>query len=94
MEQGLDLRRGGNTYGDEQEAGQHHAPRADTQHDPPGEGARQAIEEDVDGDGERNRPYRSGKTQTFGWLMGQVMKRTAGRADPATVREALTHALE
>jgi len=38
--------------------------------------------------------FRSGKTQTFGWLMGQVMKRTAGRADPATVREALTRALE
>ena len=38
--------------------------------------------------------YRSGKTQTFAWLMGQVMKRTAGRADPATVREALTRALE
>jgi aspartyl-tRNA(Asn)/glutamyl-tRNA(Gln) amidotransferase subunit B len=38
--------------------------------------------------------YRSGKTQTFAWFVGQVMKRTAGRADPATVREALTRALE
>ncbi len=37
--------------------------------------------------------YRSGKTQTFGWFVGQVMKRTGGRADPATVREALTRAL-
>ncbi len=38
--------------------------------------------------------YRSGKTQTFGWFVGQIMKRTGGRADPATVRDALTRALE
>jgi aspartyl-tRNA(Asn)/glutamyl-tRNA(Gln) amidotransferase subunit B len=38
--------------------------------------------------------YRSGKTQTFGWFVGQIMKRTGGRADPATVREALSRALE
>ena len=37
--------------------------------------------------------YRSGKTQTFGWFVGQVMKRTGGRADPASVRDALTRAL-
>ena len=37
--------------------------------------------------------YRSGKTQTFGWFFGQIMKRTGGRADPAAVREALTRAL-
>ncbi|HMA17310.1 MAG TPA: Asp-tRNA(Asn)/Glu-tRNA(Gln) amidotransferase GatCAB subunit B, partial [Thermoanaerobaculia bacterium] len=38
--------------------------------------------------------YRSGKTQTFGWFVGQVMKRTGGRADPASVRDALMRALE
>ena len=38
--------------------------------------------------------YRSGKTQTFGWFVGQVMKRTGGRADPAAVREALARALD
>jgi aspartyl-tRNA(Asn)/glutamyl-tRNA(Gln) amidotransferase subunit B len=37
--------------------------------------------------------YRSGKTQTFGWFVGQIMKKTGGRADPAKVREALTKAL-
>jgi aspartyl-tRNA(Asn)/glutamyl-tRNA(Gln) amidotransferase subunit B len=37
--------------------------------------------------------YRSGKTQTFGWFVGQVMKRTGGRADPAAVRAALERAL-
>jgi aspartyl-tRNA(Asn)/glutamyl-tRNA(Gln) amidotransferase subunit B len=38
--------------------------------------------------------YRSGKTQTFGWLVGQVMKKTGGRADPAAVRQTLVRALE
>ncbi len=38
--------------------------------------------------------FRSGKTQTFGWLVGQVMKKTGGRADPAAVRKALTRALD
>ena len=38
--------------------------------------------------------FRSGKTQTFGWFVGQVMKKTGGRADPAAVREAVTKALE
>ena len=38
--------------------------------------------------------YKSGKTQTFGWFVGQVMKKTGGRADPASLREALTRALE
>lgn len=33
--------------------------------------------------------YRSGKTQTFGWFVGQVMKKTGGRADPGQVRAAL-----
>jgi aspartyl-tRNA(Asn)/glutamyl-tRNA(Gln) amidotransferase subunit B len=33
--------------------------------------------------------YRSGKTATFGWLVGQAMKATGGRADPETVRRLL-----
>ena len=37
--------------------------------------------------------YRSGKTQTFGWFVGQVMKKTGGRVDPALVRAALEAAL-
>ena len=37
--------------------------------------------------------YRAGKTQTFGWFVGQVMKKTGGRADPAEVRSALERAL-
>jgi aspartyl-tRNA(Asn)/glutamyl-tRNA(Gln) amidotransferase subunit B len=37
--------------------------------------------------------FRSGKTATFGWFVGQVMKKTGGRADPAAVRSALERAL-
>jgi aspartyl-tRNA(Asn)/glutamyl-tRNA(Gln) amidotransferase subunit B len=33
--------------------------------------------------------YRAGKTKTFGFLVGQVMKATAGKADPAHVNESV-----
>ena len=38
--------------------------------------------------------YRSGKVQLIGFLVGQVMKRTAGRADARTVNEELRRRLE
>lgn len=37
--------------------------------------------------------YRAGNPKLLGLFMGQVMKRTEGRADPATVRRLLTEAL-
>jgi aspartyl-tRNA(Asn)/glutamyl-tRNA(Gln) amidotransferase subunit B len=52
-----------------------------------------AVAEIVAGNPSQAALYRSGKTQTFGWFVGQVMKKTGGRADPAAVREALTKAL-
>jgi len=52
-----------------------------------------AVAEVVAGNPSQVALYRSGKTQTFGWLVGQIMKKTGGRADPAAVREALTRAL-
>jgi aspartyl-tRNA(Asn)/glutamyl-tRNA(Gln) amidotransferase subunit B len=33
--------------------------------------------------------YRSGKTATFGWFVGQVMKATGGQANPKVVQEIL-----
>ncbi len=38
--------------------------------------------------------YRSGKQQLFGFLVGQVMKRTAGRADARVVNEELRRRLD
>ena len=38
--------------------------------------------------------YRSGKVQVFGFLVGQVMKRTAGRADARLVNEELRRRLD
>jgi aspartyl-tRNA(Asn)/glutamyl-tRNA(Gln) amidotransferase subunit B len=52
-----------------------------------------AVSEIVAGNPSQVALYRSGKTQTFGWFVGQVMKKTGGRADPATVRAALERAL-
>jgi aspartyl-tRNA(Asn)/glutamyl-tRNA(Gln) amidotransferase subunit B len=38
--------------------------------------------------------YRAGKSQLFGFLVGQVMRRTAGRADAKLVNEELRRRLE
>jgi aspartyl-tRNA(Asn)/glutamyl-tRNA(Gln) amidotransferase subunit B len=38
--------------------------------------------------------YRAGKTQTLGFLVGQVMKRSGGRAEPKTVQRLFREALE
>jgi aspartyl-tRNA(Asn)/glutamyl-tRNA(Gln) amidotransferase subunit B len=37
--------------------------------------------------------FRSGKSQILGWFVGQVMKKTGGRADAAAVRAAVEKAL-
>jgi aspartyl-tRNA(Asn)/glutamyl-tRNA(Gln) amidotransferase subunit B len=38
--------------------------------------------------------YRAGKTQTLGFLVGQVMKRSGGRAQPPLVQKLLRQALD
>jgi aspartyl-tRNA(Asn)/glutamyl-tRNA(Gln) amidotransferase subunit B len=38
--------------------------------------------------------YRGGKTATFGWFVGQVMKATGGKANPAVVNKLLREALD
>ncbi|MDD5040165.1 MAG: Asp-tRNA(Asn)/Glu-tRNA(Gln) amidotransferase subunit GatB [Patescibacteria group bacterium] len=38
--------------------------------------------------------FRAGKEQALKYLIGQVMKRTKGRADPEAVQQFLTHALK
>jgi aspartyl-tRNA(Asn)/glutamyl-tRNA(Gln) amidotransferase subunit B len=37
--------------------------------------------------------YRAGRTKTFGFLVGQAMKATGGKANPALVNDALKKAL-
>jgi len=38
--------------------------------------------------------YRAGKTQILGWLMGQVMRETRGKANPQLVRKLLQQRLQ
>ena len=38
--------------------------------------------------------YRAGKTKIFGWLVGQVMKATQGKANPQLARDAIRGVLE
>ena len=38
--------------------------------------------------------YRSGKTQVIGFFVGQVMKATRGKANPAQVNEMLRAKLD
>jgi aspartyl-tRNA(Asn)/glutamyl-tRNA(Gln) amidotransferase subunit B len=42
---------------------------------------------------EQAASYRSGKTAALGWFVGEVMKKTAGRANPRRVNELLLRAL-
>ena len=37
--------------------------------------------------------YRAGKTQVIGFLVGQVMKRSGGRAEPKRIQELVRAAL-
>jgi aspartyl-tRNA(Asn)/glutamyl-tRNA(Gln) amidotransferase subunit B len=51
------------------------------------------VAEVLDGHAGPVAEYRAGKTKTFGFLVGQVMKATAGKADPARVHEAVKRVL-
>ncbi len=55
---------------------------------------RQVIEKVLDQHPDQVQQYLGGKIQVAGWLMGQVMKATRGRANPHQVRSLLNEALE
>ena len=38
--------------------------------------------------------YQKGKTSTLGWFVGQVMKKTGGKANPGVVNALLKKALD
>jgi aspartyl-tRNA(Asn)/glutamyl-tRNA(Gln) amidotransferase subunit B len=48
-----------------------------------------AIDEVLAQNAEQVAEYRQGKTQVFGFLVGQIMKATKGKANPAQVNELL-----
>ena len=52
------------------------------------------IEEIVEQNPSQVAQYRAGKVQVVGFLVGQVMKRSGGRAEPKTVQQLLRQALE
>ena len=52
------------------------------------------VAEVLAGNADAVAQYRGGKTTTFGFLVGQVMKATAGKANPKRVNELLKRALE
>ena len=48
-----------------------------------------AIDKVVAENAAKVEEYRSGKQALFGWFVGQVMKSTGGKANPASVNEIL-----
>jgi len=53
-----------------------------------------AIEEAITGNPKALEDYRAGKAGAFNFLVGQVMKKTRGKADPATLNRMLSEALK
>jgi aspartyl-tRNA(Asn)/glutamyl-tRNA(Gln) amidotransferase subunit B len=52
------------------------------------------IEEVLEQSSAQVAQYRAGKAQVMGFLVGQVMKRSGGRAEPKTVQQLMRQALE
>jgi aspartyl-tRNA(Asn)/glutamyl-tRNA(Gln) amidotransferase subunit B len=52
------------------------------------------IDEVLDQNPAQVAQYRAGKVQVIGFLVGQVMKRSGGRAEPKGVQQLLRQALE
>jgi len=53
-----------------------------------------AIAEVVAASPEQVATYRKGKTSTLGWFVGQVMRKTGGKANPQLVNALLKKTLE
>jgi len=53
-----------------------------------------AVREVLDGNPDAVASYRGGKTGTLGFLVGQVMRRTGGKANPRTARAMLLDILD
>jgi aspartyl-tRNA(Asn)/glutamyl-tRNA(Gln) amidotransferase subunit B len=53
-----------------------------------------AIKDVIGSSPDQVATYRKGKTGTFGWFVGQVMKKTSGKANPQLVNTLLKKALD
>ena len=53
-----------------------------------------AVDEVVAGSPDQVATYRKGKASTLGWFVGQVMRKTGGKANPQLVNALLKKALE
>jgi aspartyl-tRNA(Asn)/glutamyl-tRNA(Gln) amidotransferase subunit B len=53
-----------------------------------------AILEVIAGSAEQVATYKKGRTNTLGWFVGQVMKKTGGRANPKIVNDLVKAALD
>ena len=53
-----------------------------------------AVDEALAASPENVEQYRAGEKKVLNFFMGQVMKRTQGKADPAAVRKILQQKLE
>jgi aspartyl-tRNA(Asn)/glutamyl-tRNA(Gln) amidotransferase subunit B len=54
---------------------------------------RKIVEEIVNNSPAQVEQYKSGKTNIFGYFVGQAMKATKGKANPQTVNEILKELL-
>ncbi len=55
---------------------------------------RAIVDEILSESGQQVEQYKSGKTKVFGYFVGQVMKKTKGKANPQVVNQVLKKALE
>jgi aspartyl-tRNA(Asn)/glutamyl-tRNA(Gln) amidotransferase subunit B len=53
-----------------------------------------AVQEVLRASPEQVETYRGGKSSTLGWFVGQVMRRTGGKANPQVVTTLLKRALD
>ena len=53
-----------------------------------------AIREVIAGAADQVATYKKGRTNTLGWFVGQVMKKTGGRANPKIVNDLVKSALD
>jgi aspartyl-tRNA(Asn)/glutamyl-tRNA(Gln) amidotransferase subunit B len=53
-----------------------------------------AIREVIASSPEQVATYKKGRTNTIGWFVGQVMKKTGGRANPKIVNDLVKTALD